>query len=96
MIASGGCQSCGSDPVDQFDRLPKFRLVYPDGSAQTAFTQADVAAKVAAFAPYGDVEVLELVSERGAPVKYDKPAPVVPRKPRAKIEDENTLAPDGV
>lgn len=90
MIASGGCKGCGGDPADQFDRLPKYRLTYPDGSAQTAFTQAEAAAKVAAFAPYGVVEVAELVSKRGEPARYAKAA----TKQRQKNDGESTSPPE--
>jgi len=93
MIGSGGCSGCGSDPVDVFESLPRYKLVYPDGSAQTAFTQAETAAKVAAFAPYGDVEVLELSSKQGEPIKYSKPAP---KRISRKTEDDGNIDPDVV
>lgn len=93
MIGSGGCSGCGSDPVDVFESLPRYKLVYPDGSAQTAFTQADAAAKVAAFAPYGDVEVLELSSQQGEPIRYSRPAP---QRISRKTEADGNIDPDVV
>ena len=88
MIGSGGCSGCsGASPADMFESLPRYKLAYPDGSAQTAFTQADAAAKVAAFAPYGPVEVLELSSNQGEPIKYSKP--VQQRKSRKTEVDDN-------
>jgi len=93
MIGSGGCSGCGSSPVDTFASLPRYKLVYPDGSAQTAFTQADATAKVTAFAPYGQVEVLELSSKQGEPIKYSKPAP---KRISRKTEADGNIDPDVV
>lgn len=86
-IASGGCKGCAGTPAEQFAVLPKYKLTYPDSSAQTAFTQAEVAAKVAAFKPYGPVEVQELASKPGEPVRYGKVTVPVKGKTEAAVTE---------